>query len=549
MASLRHTSTSLRNFLARVREQMLLSARDPKFTEHQASLLVRTVELYFQGASGDDWAHPLGLFHASYRMFAGEIDQKGLLVAESCSYFLLSLDLFDDVQDEDLDGKHYEVEGPAVATNSALALLFLAQDALRRAAELEQIEARRLACVRVVNRISLLAIGAQHQDLTSSSTHPSPQEVLQMHAGKTSAVQMVAECGALAAGAPLEAAETMGRFGSRLAVLTQIVDDVRDVFGKEESPDLRSNKATYLRACFDERATDADRAEYARLRDLLGEPGTLEMMRSLYAESGALDACAEAAEEARVEMHSLITKLDAPRAHKRILLSVVDSLANLLYAPGRLAESASIFEGLDGFHARVREQANLFRLRLGVFEDDVRFEPWPRPFFLYDPGVKVVHYPDLDDLSEETLPAYASLFGGDQARALEHLSETLPLLVAHELFHAWRDRVSRLGSDAWHEEYVANALALEYLRTFDRPSYERSLEACAAIRATPLPLDSDLKVRKILAQALGSGGLDYETTLAEAAHVHAQMCLDMPRASVPELMQRWLSLGMGVAAE
>lgn len=531
---------------------MLRSARDPRFTAHQAELLTRTVEFYFQAASGDDWAHPLGLFHASYRMFADTVDEKGLLVAESCSYFLLSLDLFDDVQDEDLEGKHYQAEGPAVATNSALALLFLAQDALRRAAELEPIEARRLACLRVVNRISLLAIGAQHQDLTSSASHPSPVEVLQMHAGKTSAVRMVAECGALAAGAPLDIAETVGRFGSQLAVLTQIVDDVRDVFGKSQSPDLRSNKATYLRACFDARASEAELAEYARLRERLDDPASLDAIRALYAESGALDACAVAAEDARVEMHHLLATIPAPNPHKRILLSVVDSLANLLFVPEPVTESGAIFCERSGFGVRVSEQVDLFRDRFeGAFEANVRIEPWHRPFFLYEPGANLVHYPDLEDLKEETLPAYGALFDGDENQALEYLSRTLPLLVAHELFHAWRDQVSRLGSDAWHEEYVANALALAYLRTFDSESHHRVIAACEAIRSRALPENGELRVREILARASAgmSTGVDYDTSLLETAHVHAQMCLDMPRDSMAELTSRWLSDETALAAE
>lgn len=515
-------------------------------------MLVRTIEMYTGAARGDDWAHPLGLFHGCYRLFSPEVDEKGLLVAESCSFFILSLDLFDDVQDEDLDGKHYATEGPAIATNSALALLFLAQDALRQAAELEPIETRRMACLQVMHRISLIAIGAQHQDLTSALAHPTPAEVLEMHAGKTSAVQLVAECAALAAGADLNSAATIGEFGRNLAMLTQVVDDVRDVFGKDRSPDLLSNKATYLRACFDERASLAERVEYERRRLSLDDPESLEMIQGMYVDSGALDACAHAVETAREKIHELMTSVEGSVSHKRILLSVVDSLANLVYSPEPLAASQSIFQGGSTFSSAILKQAALFRERFrGEFQKNVSFEPWHRPFFLYDPSRDVIHYPDLDGLEEETLPAHAALFEGNETRALGYLLDTLPLLVAHEMFHAWRSQVDRLGCDAWHEEYVADELAMGYLRAFDPTAHARVRAACHEILKSPLPPESTERLTSIRERAKceSDAGADYETSLLETALLHAQMCLSMPDEPMARLTQRWLGSDAAIAAE
>lgn len=552
MACRQTRATSLRVFLSKVRERMLRSAQNPRFPEHQVSLLVRTIEMYTGAARGDDWGHPLGLFHGCYRLFSPEIDEKGLLVAESCSFFILSLDLFDDVQDEDLEGKHYASEGPAIATNSALALLFLAQDALRQAAELEPLETRRMACLRAMHRISLIAIGAQHQDLTSSSAHPTPAQVLEMHAGKTSAVQLVAECAALAAGADLKSAEQIGEFGRQLAMLTQVVDDVRDVFGKERSPDLLTNKATYLRACFDERASTAERAEYERHRKNLDNPGSLEAIRSMCVDSGALDACAQATEAARERIHEILTTISGSLGHKRILLSIVDSLANLLYSPEPLAVSEAIFQGGASFSKAIAEQAQLFRERFrGGFQKDVSFEPWHRPFFLYDPCRDVIHYPDLDGLEEETLPAYSSLFDGNDTRALGYLLDALPLLLAHEMFHAWRSQVDRLGSDAWHEEYVADQLAMGYLRAFDPTAYSRVRAACHEVLRSPLPAESAERLGSILerAQKPSDASADYETSLLETAHLHAKMCLAMPDEPMASLIERWLGSETALAAE
>lgn len=523
---------------------MLRSVSTSCFPEHQASLLRQTVERYFGDVSGGDWTRPLGLFHAVYRMFAVRTDEKALYVAEFCSFFLLALDLFDDVQDDDLEGKHYAPEGPAVAINSALALLFLSHDALRRAAELEEDPSRRLECLGAMIRISLLAVSAQHRDLTSALLHPSRGEVLEMHAGKTSTVQLIAECAAIAAGAPLPASEEVGRFGGRLAVLTQIVDDVRDVFGKTDSPDLRSNKATYLRACFDELATAEQRAELATLRQRLDEPGSLEAIRALLADAGALDLCAQTAHEIRVEVYEILAALPAPTAHKRILLSIVDSLAELLYPIEPLPEGEPIFRQTGELAARIEEQAALFRARLG--EDVVsalRFEPWHRPVFMYEPGAGVVRYPDLEGVPEETLSEYAAVLGGDADLARAYVSDSLSLLVAHELFHALRDQSSRLGMDAWHEEYVANMLAVAYLRAFDPAGLERAMKACGAFAELPLAPASARRVSDVLRRAPqpSADHADYDAELVEMAQIHAKMCLSPLPDELSVLMERWLA--------
>ena len=47
-----------------------------------------------------------------------------------------------------------------------------------------------------------------------------------------------------------------------------------------------------------------------------------------------------------------------------------------------------------------------------------------------------------------------------------------PALLAHELFHHYRDSVEQLGPDKWREELVANTLAIAYCaaHTSPRPS-------------------------------------------------------------------------------
>ena len=53
-------------------------------------------------------------------------------LAVFCHFYLLSLDLLDDVQDDDLGGKPHAAVGSAMAVNDALTLLFLGLSALER---------------------------------------------------------------------------------------------------------------------------------------------------------------------------------------------------------------------------------------------------------------------------------------------------------------------------------------------------------------------------------------------------------------------------------
>lgn len=88
--------------------------------------------------------------------------------------YILALDLLDDVQDDDLDGTPFEHEAPGVALNTGLALLFLAQDELRRAGV--DLPSASEALHELASRISLRAVTGQHRDLIGALGATTPDE-------------------------------------------------------------------------------------------------------------------------------------------------------------------------------------------------------------------------------------------------------------------------------------------------------------------------------------------------------------------------------------
>lgn len=115
-----------------------------------------------------------------------------------------------------------------------------------------------------------------------------------------------------------------------------------------------------------------------------------------------------------------------------------------------------------------------------------RLVPWHLPQWLYDPRALTIFYPDLQDLPEETLSLQAALLGRDDLQTLHALvEEQAPAVMAHELFHHFRDYSRRLTDDAWLEELAANALSVAYCREFEPAALARGLAFARAVLDRP----------------------------------------------------------------
>lgn len=514
----------LSKFVTAVRETTFALVEDDRLPTSQQELLRTCLQRFFDLSDPNDWAQPLGLLYATYRGFGTETTRKAHLIGAFCVCYFTSGDLFDDIQDDDLAGKALEDVGAPIAINTALALLLIGLRALNEGAQLETEPERRAGYFDILNRASLIAIGAQHLDLTGLGASPTLDAVLAMNRGKVACIALVAECGALLGGADPAQAARFRDFGSDFAGLVQIVDDVRDLFGKDESPDLLAGKVTYPIACFQSIASDEQKAEFTRLRG--GLPGTFEAIRELLCAAGALDASAAAAEEVRQAMHSCLMALPAPRAEHRLLLSMVDTLASTLYAPEPIPESAPLFMPTGGLHDDLRAARAAFLDRLdahGVLPVP-ELQPWHAPLYLFDPTSSTIRYPDLDELREEVVGQLTDLLELAAPSIEPAMQGSMPLLLAHEMFHAWRHAAGRLSADAWHEEFVANRLAMAYALRFEPQAAQATLVMSQLVLAHVAAEDGE---DALLARASLQGeASDYALSFRAAARIHARMLID-----------------------
>jgi len=532
----------LSKYVLSVRDKLLELLGDDRFPRDQQELLQGIILRAFNVAAPDDWAQPLGLLYATYRGFGRKTDDQARLVGAFCICYLASLDLFDDVQDDDLAGKPIESAGVPVAINSALALMLVGLRALGEAALLETDAARRGEYLKVFNRASLVAVGAQHVDLTNTGGRPSPEQVLEMNRAKTSSVALLSECGALLGGANAENTKLFAEFGSDFSALVQIVDDVRDLYGKEHSPDLAAGKVTYPIACFHELASAPQVDEFSRLRQ--GLPESADAIRELLHEVGAVDASAATVEELRAGMHRRLSGFDAPRAEHRLLLSMVDSLASTLYEPPPLEDSIAYQTPRGGFHDVIAQRASRFVEELDL-EGTLAvpsLSPWPAPLYLFEPQADTIRYPDLQDLRGDVVGQFSDTLGLEPEQVERAMEAGMPLLLAHELMHAWRHACGRLSDDAWHEEFVANRLAMGYALRFEPEAAQATLHMSRLILER-VPAGDEAAERAILARSRVQGdAADYDLSFAAACRVHAHMLLEASATCDFELDQStWLS--------
>ncbi len=513
---------SLASFVHTVNAHAIALANDARFPEDQQALLRETLTRFTSHCEPSDPAQPLGLLYFVFRAAGRVPDEQAKHVTTFCLLYMAALDLFDDMQDDDLAGTPHEAAGPAIAVNSAIALFFLALDELRRAMAIEVDPGTRERYFATFTRIALVTVGAQHDDLIGQEQSSTRADVLRMHRGKTASAALLLECGALLGRCDASTCALYGEIGHKLASLIQIVDDVRDIYGKDISPDLAARKATYPVACFREIAGST---ELVRLDELISTtPLPLEELRDLLHESGAIDRCAGDLEELRVEIHRGIAALGNLCAEHRVLLAVVDTLASTVYELEPVPETEALWQPAGAFHDGVRQGVRTFFEELAPHgaPSAPPIEPWSQPFFLFDPDRNVVYYPDVDGLPGEVLPFHAELWHTSRDEVARTLERLAPLLMAHELFHAWRHFARRLAADAWHEEYVANRLTVGFALTHFPDELSAAREVAARVLAQNL-LSAEACRLVDGARRFSPERTDYGVSAETAALMHWEM--------------------------
>ena len=164
----------------------------------------------------------------------------------------------------------HKVYGEAVAILAGDALLTHAFQVLADPTDLGVPAARRLQIIAEMGAAADSAgmVGGQTMDIQAEGKVLDPTTLLTLHSKKTGALLRASlRVGGLAGGADDAAMASLTRYGERLGLAFQIVDDILDIegssaeMGKTAGSDLRKHKATYP-AVF---GLEASRREAARL--------------------------------------------------------------------------------------------------------------------------------------------------------------------------------------------------------------------------------------------------------------------------------------------
>ncbi|MES1187677.1 MAG: polyprenyl synthetase family protein [Myxococcales bacterium] len=521
-------------FLGRVQERVDLAISEGPFDPSQRELLLATAAQYRPRTRKNPLGDPLAVFYLIARAHRDELDAQGLELASFCQFYLLALDLLDDVQDLDLSGKPHANVGAGMAINDALTLLFLGLSALERCMRLETNSKRRLLYLKLVNRVALTTGRGQHLDLMGDKGARTPAEVLAMQREKTASVTLLCECAALYSGVNDDEREHYRVLGENLSLLVQVLDDVRDVYGKRRSPDLETGKVTYPLACFLETASPEQRQKLAELKQAL--PGSLGQIRQLLYETGTLRKVASSMEGFRRAVHRELSLLGEDAATLRLLLLVIDQLVESIYTPKPIPETAELRAPRGGWHGHVRRLANELgqRLRPLGAPETPPLVPWHQPQWMYDAQRCVIFYPDIEGLPEETLPFQAALLGEpdlDKVAAL--MFRQAPAVLAHELFHHYRDALGLLSRDMWHEGLVANTLAIAYAARYEPTAVAGGVELATRILARPehqLSPQAEGILKELLSpKRAPQPNTGYQLDLHQTALVHLAMIRELAR--------------------
>lgn len=320
-----HLRDELSAFLGAVHDACAARLQQPALDAELVALLDSALAAH-RGRAVGLAAHPAALLLLVARAEGRAIDAALHEAAVGFTLEYLALCLIDDAADDELTGLAASL-GPAVTVNAGLALYTLALDALHAASHHAPAE-RRAALRNCMCQHSLRAATGQHRDLRRREP-ASLAEAAEQVAAKTTLIAEIAEFTALLCGAPAPRARAIAAATRHSCLMRQIVNDVRDIFGKPDSGDLRDDRATLPLLCF--RST-ADAAATHRLASLRAElPASLPQIRALLVDSGAITATATIMERARQALHADADALGLRGGPFDLYLEFADAMADQVY--------------------------------------------------------------------------------------------------------------------------------------------------------------------------------------------------------------------------
>jgi geranylgeranyl pyrophosphate synthase len=169
--------------------------------------------------------------------------ETALPLAASRQFFSAAADVFDDIEDADSTESLASKYGPAIATNTATTLLFLAEKALCRLS-LRNVEEEMIVRIfDTVNSFYTTACAGQHLDLSPEPETACSEEFYLKLTDMKSASQIECACysAALLARANQRLIAKFASFGHNLGMADQIADDIQ---GVTQGYDIKNRKLT-----------------------------------------------------------------------------------------------------------------------------------------------------------------------------------------------------------------------------------------------------------------------------------------------------------------
>ena len=236
---------------------------------------------------------------------------------------MLAARILDDLEDEDTHGALWAKLGTARAVNVATGLILAAPLALL---QLEQHGVRSdhlLELLKDTQRAALHACAGQRDGLARNEALKNGWEIAEATAGEPFA--LACRAGALVGEGTSSQVERLSEFGQHLGVLTQIADDIADIWQASGHSDLAAGRETLPVLYALTVSSPAVRGQLRRLLDLAPQDaGAASQARQMLADQGALHAMVFEAEVRRQHARSALRMVDANSPAKDQLLGLVD---------------------------------------------------------------------------------------------------------------------------------------------------------------------------------------------------------------------------------
>ncbi len=177
----------------------------------------------------------LAILH--YQMFAGQ-SKDIFIAAAAVELMILSLDIFDDLQDQDNFSVPWHKIDQAIVMNIAMGFLVLSTKALGKTSFDRD---RKLVASDYLNMCVLKAINGQHTDLMALIE--SEEDYIQMIREKSGSL-MASACLVGTALASEKHHDSVNKYAEHIGIIAQIKNDINDICRWDEKNDLLNKKKT-----------------------------------------------------------------------------------------------------------------------------------------------------------------------------------------------------------------------------------------------------------------------------------------------------------------